>query len=290
MYALPHPPTHAQGNGFISPPLILPDITSASKRPMQPKSMRGVISKAGPRTYFPAGNIHKVKTPSPYLNKGLYIHPYSKEYTHATTPKENKKSIRRSQGGNDKMPNALLDRGLPKAGSTEEETNPRIKAAQRLKELGDDVDWHQYSLLELLDRERRIETAQRLAALGVTVDWHSHSFEELLKLEQNARSAVATDVRWKGLQSKLYLDGVMPDPSAPNEARISEVTPASRLEPGGVITGVAKKAGEGFVEIKSWTDLVSTLSQWGISPVRVRWRTASGTIRVTEIELRKVER
>ena len=73
----------------------------------------------------------------------------------------------------------------------------RKQTADRLAELGVQVDWREHSALELLDWEGRVQTANRLAALGVSVNWRDHQALEMLDWE--GRIQTANRLRAKGI-------------------------------------------------------------------------------------------
>jgi hypothetical protein len=78
----------------------------------------------------------------------------------------------------------------------------RAHTADRLKLLGLDIDWRQYSLSDMLDMESRIKAANRLASLGLDADWHSYPLGDLLNWESRIKEAnslktLGYSVDWK---------------------------------------------------------------------------------------------
>ena len=63
------------------------------------------------------------------------------------------------------------------------EEQSRIGTANRLAQVGYNVDWRTTSLTDMLDAESRIGTANRLRRKGISVDWRNYSLTQLLKME-----------------------------------------------------------------------------------------------------------
>jgi hypothetical protein len=70
-------------------------------------------------------------------------------------------------------------------GSTDSQS--RYETSNRLRTLGENVDWKAHTLSEMLDSESRIRTANRLKARGESVDWTLYSLNQLLELERSRR-------------------------------------------------------------------------------------------------------
>jgi hypothetical protein len=62
----------------------------------------------------------------------------------------------------------------------------RIGISNRLQAMGENVPWQHRSLSDLLDIQSRIEASKRLQQMGQSVDWKTHSLGEMLNLEMNA--------------------------------------------------------------------------------------------------------
>lgn len=73
----------------------------------------------------------------------------------------------------------------------------RAQTAERLKRLGIDVSWRDHSLLEMMDWEGRANTADRLRRLGVSANWREHSLMEMMDWE--SRINTASRLRLRGI-------------------------------------------------------------------------------------------
>lgn len=77
-------------------------------------------------------------------------------------------------------------------------TQLRMGAATPLQGKGFNVNWQEYTLLDLWDMESRIDVAERLRGKGLNVDWRVHSLTNLIDIE--CRADIAERLRSRGLQ------------------------------------------------------------------------------------------
>jgi S1-C subfamily serine protease len=83
-----------------------------------------------------------------------------------------------------------------------------------------------------------------------------------------------------------YLDGVSPDTSKTDEARIGDVAPDSRLEKGGIILGIGAKDTTSFRQVDSWSDVKTIVEDLNSDVVRVRWRSIKGDVVAVNIDIK----
>ena len=90
---------------------------------------------------------------------------------------------------------SAVNKATPTNLSFEEQS--KYDSAQRLAQLGYNIDWQTNSLTDLLDAEGRIGAANRLAQLGYNVDWRTNSLTDMLNAE--ARIGAAYRLKQKGI-------------------------------------------------------------------------------------------
>lgn len=129
-----------------------------------------------------------------------------------------------------------------------EDREERIRTTDRLKRMGENVDWQKYDLLALLDMESRVESARHLQELGVRVDWRKCDIATLSDMEMRVEAAqqlehqgvkvdwrkhdllslfdlqtlveTAQRLRQKGITIELRKDGVLIPVSKHSEDRV----------------------------------------------------------------------
>ena len=77
---------------------------------------------------------------------------------------------------------------------------------------------------------------------------------------------------WEANKAIAVLDGVVPDPTFPEETRILAVGPASRLSPGGVVLAIKVSDDAGMVEVKTWAEVNALVVKAAEKTIRVRWQ------------------
>ncbi len=116
-----------------------------------------------------------------------------------------------------------------------------------------------------------------------TDDSEFRGFNQQMAADRDLKAA-ALKARQKNIndfeanKSRALLDGVVPDDSDHEHARIFAVSPKSRLEPGAVIVAICAHEPEEWFTVKSWAEIREKLSSPRFTPVRVRLLMPSGTI------------